>query len=611
MNDVEQSELIRRTNAAVFKAIAGDKNLNVTYKSGECKIEGEEAVLDPPTYKIDRQKLAEFQGASDKLAIFHKYHNANLHRTLRPYKQEHAEIFDALEYARTQIVGTQYLQGAKSNIMDYHDKFYYEQGYQQLNIGDHQLNCALIHAHMLHKMGKFRISSPLNKAYMNQEKLIDGQLKNYEEKFKQALHNQKDFSQVIEDFLRDIYPDNHNNTSSDSDDHSDHDEKSHNHSADSHHDVQEQEQDSMPSDIDNIENGEGEHADEAEQSETDDMIKGDSNPTMESSEEGAESPPHIDHHLDDRVFDKDFYKIYTIEFDKIAHVEDICDNQEELEKLRRRMDEQMHHLGTIINKLANRLQRRLQAQQMRSWLFDQDDGMLDSAKLTRIIVDPFIPLAYKVEKETSFKDTVVFLLIDNSGSMRGRPISIASISADILTRTLERVGIKTEILGFTTSKWKGGNTRQKWTNDGKISSPGRLNDLLHIIYKKADEPYRRAKNKIAFMLRDGLLKENIDGEALLWAKNRLLMRPEERRILMVISDGAPVDDSTLGVNDGNYLERHLRAVIADIQQHTPIELTAIGIGHDVTRYYKNAMTIHDVEQLGKSMVDKLEHIFMV
>ena len=274
------------------------------------------------------------------------------------------------------------------------------------------------------------------------------------------------------------------------------------------------------------------------------------------------------------------------------------------------MDEQMSHLSGLVTKLANRLQRRLQAKQLRSWQFDLDEGILDTARLTRVVIDPTIALAYKMEKETNFKDTIVTLLIDNSGSMRGRPISMAAMSADILACTLERVGIKVEILGFTTVKWKGGSARELWLQNDKPEKPGRLNDIRHIIYKQADESYRRSKSKISLMLSDGLLKENIDGEALIWAEKRLLARQEDRRILMVISDGAPVDDSTLSVNEGNFLERHLRDVIAYIEERSPIELTAIGIGHDVTRYYQNAITITDIEQLGSTMLEKLEHIFI-
>ena len=293
---------------------------------------------------------------------------------------------------------------------------------------------------------------------------------------------------------------------------------------------------------------------------------------------------------------------------EVIEADELCD-PEELTRLRQMLDQQLAHLQGVIARLANRLQRRLLAKQTRSWEFNLEEGMLDTARLARIIANPTHSLSYKREKDTDFRDTVVTLLIDNSGSMRGRPISVAAMSADILARSLERCGVKVEILGFTTRMWKGGQSREKWIADGKPASPGRLNDLRHIVYKNADMPWRRARKNLGLMLREGILKENIDGEALLWAHNRLLARSEQRRILMVISDGAPVDDSTLSVNPGNYLERHLRQVIEYVETRSPVELLAIGIGHDVTRYYRRAVTIVDAEQLGGTMMDKLTELF--
>ncbi|URW75126.1 cobaltochelatase subunit CobT [Sphingomonas donggukensis] len=302
------------------------------------------------------------------------------------------------------------------------------------------------------------------------------------------------------------------------------------------------------------------------------------------------------------------YKPYTTKFDEVIAATELCD-EEELDRLRAYLDQQLVHLQGVVTKLANRLQRRLMAQQSRSWDFDQEEGILDAARLARIVVNPTLSLSYKVERDTEFKDTVVTILIDNSGSMRGRPISIAAISADILARTLERVGVKVEILGFTTRAWKGGQAREAWLAAGRPPQPGRLNDIRHIVYKQADEPWRRAKRALGLMMREGLLKENIDGEALLWAHGRLIARPEDRRILMVISDGAPVDDSTLSVNSGSYLERHLRQVIGWIEARSPVELVAIGIGHDVTRYYERAVTIMDVDQLAGTMIEQLAGLF--
>ena len=302
------------------------------------------------------------------------------------------------------------------------------------------------------------------------------------------------------------------------------------------------------------------------------------------------------------------YRAFSVASDEVIEADQLCD-ADELSRLRHLLDQQLAHLQSVIARLANRLQRKLMAKQTRAWEFDLDEGLLDAARLSRIVANPVLPLAYKRERETDFRDTVVTLLIDNSGSMRGRPITVAAMSADILARTLERCGVKVEILGFTTRAWKGGQSRERWIAAGKPPNPGRLNDLRHIVYKPADAPWRRARRSLGLMLREGILKENIDGEALIWAHDRLRGRSEQRRILMVISDGAPVDDSTLSVNPGNYLEKHLREVIHDIERLGEVELTAIGIGHDVTRYYRRAVTIVDAEQLGGVMLERLAELF--
>ena len=306
--------------------------------------------------------------------------------------------------------------------------------------------------------------------------------------------------------------------------------------------------------------------------------------------------------------DSTAYRAYSRANDEEIGAEDLCD-PDELTRLRQQLDQQLQHLQGVVSKLANRLQRRLMAQQTRAWEFDLDEGMLDAGRLARIVVNPTQSLSYKRERETDFRDTVVTLLIDNSGSMRGRPITVAAMCGDILARTLERCAVKVEVLGFTTRAWKGGQSRERWVQDGKPRNPGRLNDLRHIIYKSADAPWRRARKNLGLMLREGLLKENIDGEALRWAYRRLVSRTEHRRILMVISDGAPVDDSTLSVNPGNYLERHLREVIREIESRDAVELIAIGIGHDVTRYYRRAVTIVDAEELGGTVMKKLAELF--
>jgi cobaltochelatase CobT len=324
------------------------------------------------------------------------------------------------------------------------------------------------------------------------------------------------------------------------------------------------------------------------------------------SEEPAEAKrPPMHGGGDPRITD---YKSFTQKFDETIAAEELCD-AEELDRLRSYLDKQLSHLQGVVGRLANRLQRRLMAQQNRAWNFDLEEGYLDPARLPRIIMDPYQSLSFKREKDTNFRDTVVTLLLDNSGSMRGRPITVAATCADILARTLERCGVKVEILGFTTKQWKGGQSREAWLQGGKPAAPGRLNDLRHIIYKSADAPWRRARKNLGLMMREGLLKENIDGEALDWAHKRLLARSEQRKILMMISDGAPVDDSTLSVNPGNYLERHLRGIIEEIETRSPVELIAVGIGHDVTRYYRRAVTIVDAEELGGVMTEKLAELF--
>ncbi len=331
------------------------------------------------------------------------------------------------------------------------------------------------------------------------------------------------------------------------------------------------------------------------------------NDSDNSEEKELEGNPNLQR-FDKKKTLKDKYKIFTDSYDEVKNAEEL-ENDEEISRLRKSLDQQLTSLQSLIAKLANKLQRQLLAKQNRSWEFDLEEGMLDSSKLSRIVINPFHSLSYKMEKETQFKDTVVTLLIDNSGSMRGRPISVAAICADILSRTLEKCSVKVEVLGFTTKNWKGGKSREEWNSKNKPKNPGRLNDLRHIIYKSADKPWRQSKKNLGLMLKEGLLKENIDGEALLWAFKRISSRKEERKILMVISDGAPVDDSTLSVNSGDYLEKHLKQTVKWIEENSKIEILAVGIGHDVTRYYKKAIKITDVQELGDVMINQLTRLF--
>jgi cobaltochelatase CobT len=354
------------------------------------------------------------------------------------------------------------------------------------------------------------------------------------------------------------------------------------------------------------EDSSGDSQDDAEADGADSELVDTDDDTAVEAGEDAPLPPQ--NQSNEKLSNQFVYKVFTQKFDEVVKAGELCP-PEELEQLRALLDKQLENLAGAVARLANKLQRRLMAQQNRSWTFDLEEGLLDTARLTRVVIDPLSALSFKVENDTDFRDTVVTLLIDNSGSMRGRPITIAAICGDILARTLERCGVKVEILGFTTRAWKGGKSREAWLEAGRPANPGRVNDVRHIIYKAADEPWRHARRNLGLMMREGLLKENIDGEALQWAEKRLLARPEHRRILMVISDGAPVDDSTQSVNAGNYLEAHLRQVIEEIETRSPIQLVAIGIGHDVTRYYRRAVTLLDAEELAGALTDELAALF--
>jgi cobaltochelatase CobT len=420
-----------------------------------------------------------------------------------------------------------------------------------------------------------------------------------------SMHDQAAFSAVMRNLLRDLGLGDETSRQTDDEDEKGEDDEEGEAKAeapdesegDGEGEGESQEQDSSDA-------GEGEPGDQIEATAADDA---DSDMEATEADDEQDATPLRPNWRDSDAF-KSEYKAFTTVHDEVKTADELCD-PEELARLRAYLDAQLQGLQGAVSRLANRLQRRLMAQQNRSWMFDLEEGVLDTSRLTRVIVDPTAPLSFKMEDESKFRDTVVTLLLDNSGSMRGRPIMVAALCADILARTLERCGVKVEILGFTTQAWKGGLSREDWIKAGKPPSPGRLNDLRHIIYKSADAPWRRVRRNLGLMMREGLLKENIDGEALLWAHDRLMGRAEQRKILMVISDGAPVDDSTLSVNVGNPLEKHLREVIAHIEGASPIELIAIGIGHDVTRWYRRAVTIVEAEQLGGVMTDKLAELF--
>ncbi len=611
MSNEKPQERLKRKIGAGFKALADAPILNVVFQNGETGVMDKEAKLPPPSFNPDEEKLAEFRGTTDKIAIEYRYHNANIHHKSRPQSEQAGALFDALEEARVEAVGSQYLIGVKQNLTADLEKTYRRMGFDRLDENSEELQIESVKLYAREQFGKLPVPPTAQSLYAIKQPQIASKFQVLIEELSPYMNNQKLFAEKSQKLLQELLfnptdmQDEFDNNDNDDDAEQQEPQETQDEqtlsdgSEDNSQKLSEQEQEKLDKED---ENGEDE-IDENQNLESLPSEPGDETREMDKR-------PRPEHDLS-HIPKEPFYNVYTKEFDQEIPAEELIERDEEFDKYRKILDEQMGDLSSIIAKLANRLQRKLMAEQLRSWDFDAEDGMIDNARLSRIIIDPTQNLVYKIEREMKFKDTVVTLLIDNSGSMRGRPISIAAISTDILTRTLERCGLKVEILGFTTSRWKGGLSREKWLAHGKPNNPGRLNDLRHIIYKSAQTPYRKARRNISLMLRDGLLKENIDGEALLWAHRRLLKRSEERRILMVISDGAPVDDSTLSVNESNYLERHLRDAIDYVEKYRAVELCAIGIGHDVTRYYKKAVTINDVEQLASTMMTQLEELFQL
>jgi cobaltochelatase CobT len=571
--------------------------------------EGAKARLPEPPRKMGPAEAAIVRGHADSMALKLALHNANLHRKMAPGSDAGRAVFDAVEQARVEAIGARRMMGVASNLSAKLEDHYHRGDYDEItDKADAPLEDAV--AMMVReRLTGLKPPKPARKIvdlwrdFIEQKagKDLDGLVGNIED--------QQKFAKAVQKLLTslDMAEQSQFNDQQDDDD---------DNSSDPNNDQQEsqgeQEQDQSQEGMDlqetdeaneDLQDGAMEESDAPSSDMQDEMDDGDSEEPAE-----AKRPPQTGAG-DPRITE---YKAYTNKFDEEIGAEELCD-PEELERLRSYLDKQLSHLQGIVGRLANRLQRRLMAQQNRSWDFDLEEGYLDPSRLTRVVIDDmrgtFSPLSFKREKDTNFRDTVVTLLLDNSGSMRGRPITVAATCADILARTLERCGVKVEILGFTTKQWKGGQAREAWLQGGKPPQPGRLNDLRHIIYKSADAPWRRSRKNLGLMMREGLLKENIDGEALDWAHKRLLARSEQRKILMMISDGAPVDDSTLSVNPGNYLERHLRGIIEEIEMRSPVELLAIGIGHDVTRYYRRAVTIVDAEELGGVMTEKLAELF--
>ncbi len=598
-------EDFRQAVAATLRALGHAPGVELAYTADKPSCFGDQARVPQPGRALPPEQVAEVRGWADSFALRRRLHDSKLHNVDQPDAGIARDIWNAVEQARIEAIGSSEMLGVAKNLDRMTEMRVRADPIVRARSAE-EVPLATAMGLMVRERLTGQAVPKIAEAAMDLVRDgIEDRAGAHLDDLIAAQGDQAAFAQVMRRVLSDlglgVDPDAESEDSDETEDQADEEQPG--------DEGEEQEQDSGGQDQSTETRAEDSQDDSeaGEQREVEmdtDMVS-----EAEMGEEGQEGMTPWRPNLPMSDLPPDFdYKAYTRAHDEIVGAEDLCE-PEELTRLRGYLDQQLIPLQSAVTKLANRLQRRLMAQQNRSWDFDQEEGLLDAARLVRIVTNPSYAMSYKVERDTEFRDTVVTLLIDNSGSMRGRPISIAAICADILARTLERCAVKTEILGFTTRAWKGGQAREKWLVDGRPVKPGRLNDLRHIIYKQADAPWRRARKNLGLMMREGLLKENIDGEALLWAHDRLLARREDRRILMVISDGAPVDDSTLSVNSGNYLERHLRQVIKHIEGRSPVELIAIGIGHDVTRYYAKAVTIMDAEQLGGTIIDQLASLF--
>ena len=601
MSQPEQpSELLKRATSATLKALSGKPDTEVSFAQGSAGVSGDTAHLPVPPHQITADGIARYRGMADALAMRLHHHDESLHRRRMPSSPEARSVFEAVEQARCESLGARRLSGVADNLATLTDERCRAKGYASVDERRDEMLGDVLGLLIREKCGGLSIPDTGQNLCAVWKDWLDDKIGHQLDDLKDMMGDQRAFSERVMHMLQDMdLVDSAEELDSD-DNSDDQDDEDPSGGDDMDTDSGESEAESATS----AESAMGEADEEAEgmsDSGEDEMMPG------EGEEDPAGPTQWQRNWMDDQAPTMAYHPFVT-QFDEVIGAEALCD-PEELTRLRHQLDQQLSHLQGMVSKLANRLQRSLMAKQQRSWHFDLEEGILDAGRLSRVVIDPMHPLSFKQESETDFRDTIVTLLIDNSGSMRGRPITVAAMSADILARTLERCGVKVEVLGFTTRSWKGGSSREKWVADGKPKNPGRLNDLRHIVYKSADTPWRRARANLGLMLREGLLKENIDGEALLWAHNRLLGRPEQRRILMVISDGAPVDDATLSANPGNYLEKHLRDVIEWIQTRSSVELTAIGIGHDVTRYYRRAVTLIDAEELGGTMMQNLMELF--
>jgi cobaltochelatase CobT len=598
------TEPFKRAVGVCLRAIAGKGDVEVAFAAERPGLAGGKARLPEPPRRLNEREAAIVRGHADSIALRLACHDPAVHRKLVPGGPQARAVFEAVEQARVEAIGSRRMGGVARNLAAMLDDRFHRGKYDEItDRADAPIEDAL--AMIVRERLTGELPPPTARKIVELWRpLIEDRAGRNLDRLERVLNDQRRFGDVVHDLLDNL--DMGEDRSSDSDDEEGEDGDEQNRSDEAGQDGDAS--DSADSERMSLEEAETstdespESASEAIDAPSAEMAD---DAEMGDSETAAE--PWRPRHLRNEPLGPD-YRPFVAKFDEIVGAEDLCE-PEELERLRGYLDKQLSHLQGVVARLANKLQRLLLAQQNRAWEFDLEEGLLDAARLSRVIVDPLHPLSFKREKDTHFRDTVVTLLLDNSGSMRGRPITVAATCADILARTLERCGVKVEILGFTTRAWKGGQSREAWLAQGKPPNPGRLNDLRHIVYKSADAPWRRSRKNLGLMMREGLLKENIDGEALDWAHKRLLARTETRKILMMISDGAPVDDSTLSVNPGNYLERHLRWVIEDIETRSPVELIAVGIGHDVTRYYRRAVTIVDAEELGGVMTEKLAELF--
>jgi len=591
--------------AKTVRAISGQADLEVGFSSDRPVLSGNKVALAALARLPSWRDIAVARGQGDAMAMRLASHDAKMHLRRAPAEPEARAAFDALEQARLEALGCTRMHGMKINIAQMLEERLSRANLAQVENRDEAPLAEALGLILRLNAAALKIPKAGEKVVELWRRHIDALAAGSLASLGRHIESQDDFSRAARTLLKDLHlaPDiDLENEESGDDDETGGQDADDAQGADQSGPEEEGEAEGQQSEA---EDQQGKRDDEGEA----DMLDADADLDDDSRLDGGEDappPPMPDGaNIKNSVFE---YKVFTTKFDEIIAASELCP-PEELQQLRTLLDLQLANLAGAVARLANKLQRRLMAQQNRSWQFDLEEGVLDAARLTRIIIDPMKSLSFKMESETDFRDTVVTLLIDNSGSMRGRPITIAAICADILARTMERCGVKVEILGFTTRAWKGGRAREAWLEASRPVNPGRVNDIRHIIYKSADQPWRHARRSLGLMMREGLLKENIDGEALKWAHNRLLGRPESRRILMVISDGAPVDDSTQSVNPGNYLETHLRQVIKEIQTRSAVQLIAIGIGHDVTRYYQRAVTLLDAEELAGALTDNLADLF--